>query len=104
MGNPLYHDDIGKMCFNPAKNWQLGWYGNDYVTFDPDVSSCWVGNLVGIGEWDNGSNGFPVVVKIETGTYMDYFVGFNRAIGPNVGLLVSFKTNFIVTNQNRFCF
>jgi hypothetical protein len=23
MGNPLYSDDVGKMCYNPAKNWQV---------------------------------------------------------------------------------
>ncbi len=23
MGNPLYSDDVGRMCYNPAKNWQV---------------------------------------------------------------------------------
>ena len=23
MGNPLYVDEVGKMCFNPAKNFQV---------------------------------------------------------------------------------
>ena len=39
MGNPLYSDDTGKMCFNPAKNWAVSWY-DDYkieidITKDP---------------------------------------------------------------------
>ncbi len=23
MGNPLWHDDLGAMCFNPVKNFQV---------------------------------------------------------------------------------
>jgi len=83
MGNPLYSDDVGKMCFNPAKNWYLGWYGTDYVTFDPSTEGCWTGTIIGIGEWDSGNYGIPVDIKIETGTSEDYFIGFNRAAGPN---------------------
>jgi len=83
MGNPLYSDDTGKMCFNPAKNWYLGWYGDDYVTFDPSTDGCWTGTIIGIGEWDSGNYGLPVDIKIETGTSEDYFIGFNRATGPN---------------------
>jgi len=83
MGNPSYGDDNGRMCFNPAKSWYLRWYGNDYETFDSTSSSCWSGTLIGIGEWDNGVYSKPVVVKLETGTATDYFVGFNRAAGPN---------------------
>jgi len=83
MGNPLYSDDVGKMCFNPAKNWYLGWYGDDYVTFDPSTEGCWTGTIIGIGEWDSGNYGIPVDIKIETGTSEDYFIGFNRAAGPN---------------------
>merc|ERR1712176_1515278 len=83
MGNPLYSDDVGKMCFNPAKNWYLGWYGSDYVTFDPSTEGCWTGTIIGIGEWDSGNYGLPVDIKIETGTSDDYFIGFNRATGPN---------------------
>jgi len=83
MGNPLFSDDIGKMCFNPAKSWQLGWYGDAYATLDPTVDYCWSGTLIGIGEWDNGDYGYPVVLKLETGTEDDIFIGFNRAAGPN---------------------
>uniref|UniRef100_A0A7S4R946 Uncharacterized protein n=2 Tax=Ditylum brightwellii TaxID=49249 RepID=A0A7S4R946_9STRA len=82
MGNPLYTDEIGKMCFNPAKNWQLGWYGDKYVEVDPLLNSLSLHTLVGIGEF-NEQQQQPVVVKIETGTPKDYFVGFNRAVGPN---------------------
>merc|ERR1719410_2499271 len=101
MGTPLYSDDIGKMCFNPAKNWKLGWYSNSYVTFDPDLHSCWSGVLIGVGEWDYGQHGLPVVLKIETNTKNDYFVGFNRAAGPNAqNVQASDEVTIIKTGKN----
>ncbi len=38
--------------------------------------------MVGIGEYDI-RGGSPVTVRLETGSGNDYFVGFNRATGPN---------------------
>jgi hypothetical protein len=82
MGNPLYSDDIGKMCYNPAKNWQIGWYNNNRLELNPTLSSKNY-TLVGVADYLNNPDGHPVVVKLETGTEADYFVGFNRAIGAN---------------------
>ena len=35
MGNPLWEDDIGRMCFNPVKAFQInkanGWYSPNQV-------------------------------------------------------------------------
>mmetsp|Transcript_18318 Transcript_18318/g.24419 ORF Transcript_18318/g.24419 Transcript_18318/m.24419 type:complete len:404 (-) Transcript_18318:465-1676(-) len=90
MGNPLFEDEIGKMCFNAAKNWQISWYGGVgdesmyKVKVDPQETPLSSFTLVGIGEFDKNTNDkHPVVVKIETGTNKDYFIGFNRAVGPN---------------------
>eukprot|EP00548_Thalassiothrix_antarctica_P016216 CAMPEP_0194194290 /NCGR_PEP_ID=MMETSP0154-20130528/75503_1 /TAXON_ID=1049557 /ORGANISM="Thalassiothrix antarctica, Strain L6-D1" /LENGTH=954 /DNA_ID=CAMNT_0038918707 /DNA_START=30 /DNA_END=2890 /DNA_ORIENTATION=- len=86
MGNPLYSDDVGRMCYNPAKSYYIGWYSEGIVDFDPSVEDQWSGTLMGVGQWkDYNSNErpHPVVVKIETGTSTDYFVGFNRAAGAN---------------------
>ena len=82
MGNPLYSDDIGKMCYNAAKNWQIGWYDDAKILINPLAEPSTTVNLVGIADYDV-SNGKPVVVKIETGAGDDYFVGFNRAIRAN---------------------
>jgi hypothetical protein len=88
MGNPLYSDDVGKMCFNPAKNYQIdGWYNDAKLTLDPagkngPASLPWEGDVVGVGEY-NLRTDQPVTIKIETGTPQDIFVGFNRAAGPN---------------------
>eukprot|EP00580_Thalassiosira_gravida_P017482 CAMPEP_0201658610 /NCGR_PEP_ID=MMETSP0494-20130426/1481_1 /ASSEMBLY_ACC=CAM_ASM_000839 /TAXON_ID=420259 /ORGANISM="Thalassiosira gravida, Strain GMp14c1" /LENGTH=1055 /DNA_ID=CAMNT_0048135709 /DNA_START=93 /DNA_END=3260 /DNA_ORIENTATION=+ len=96
MGNPLFSDDVGDMCFNPAKNYQIvmsgegrpsggNWYGAERVeTFDTSVDGkSWDGRLVGIAEYDKiGSNSNDrIVLKLETGRKHDLYVGFNRATG-----------------------
>ena len=83
MGNPLYSDDIGAMCFNAAKNWQLGWYDSNAICIDPRVQQSWYGTMVGIADYDNNPENHPVVLKIETGTGTDQFIAFNRATGVN---------------------
>eukprot|EP00579_Thalassiosira_antarctica_P009866 CAMPEP_0201916614 /NCGR_PEP_ID=MMETSP0903-20130614/6206_1 /ASSEMBLY_ACC=CAM_ASM_000552 /TAXON_ID=420261 /ORGANISM="Thalassiosira antarctica, Strain CCMP982" /LENGTH=1007 /DNA_ID=CAMNT_0048452479 /DNA_START=32 /DNA_END=3051 /DNA_ORIENTATION=+ len=83
MGNPLFSDEVGNMCFNPAKNFQIdGWYNDAKITLDP-MDATWEGNMVGVGEYDLRGDK-PVTIKIETGTPQDIFVGFNRAAGPNL--------------------
>jgi hypothetical protein len=83
MGNPLYSDDIGQMCYNPAKNFQLGWYDSRVITIDPRSTHNWSGTIVGIADFENNPDSRPVVIKIETGTNRDHYIGFNRAIGIN---------------------
>ena len=101
MGNPLYSDEIGMMCFNAAKNFQIdGWYNDAKITHDPINEGTWTGQIIGIGEYDLRTNQ-PVTIKIETGTSSDYFVGFNRAVGPNVqNDLGDNMVNIIKTGNN----
>ena len=87
----MYSDDIGKMCFNAAKNFQIsGWYDDAKIVIDPagfdgPPTYSWQGKILGVGEYDlrSATDGWPVSIKVETGTANDYFVGFNRAAGPN---------------------
>ena len=75
---------VGKMCFNAAKNFQnFGWY-NDVKLFIGSVNegTC-TGNIIGIGKY-NDRDDEPATIIIYTWTHTDYFVAFNRAIGPNV--------------------
>ncbi len=94
MGNPLYSDETGKMCFNPAKNWQLStggtydWYGDRKVLIKPpltDTNGSFIYNIdmIGVSDYSNNPMELPVVAKLETGTANDYFIGFNRATGAN---------------------
>ena len=94
MGNPLFQDDVGAMCYNPAKNFQIsqadagnGWYTKptDTPVWDSGIvgGTQWSGKLIGIADYDNNPNDNPVVLKIESGSLQDLFVGFNRAAGVN---------------------
>jgi cell division septation protein DedD len=83
MGNPLYSDDIGKMCYNAAKNWAITWYDNAKLLINPLAEPSTTVNLVGIAEYNNRPNNEPVVVKLETGLADKFYIGFNRAIGAN---------------------
>ena len=83
MGNPLYSDELGKMCFNTANKFQIdGWYVDAKLIIDPVNYGTWKGDIIVIGEY-NEQDDKPVTVKIEIGTHIDYFVGFNCAISPN---------------------
>ncbi|GFH46416.1 hypothetical protein CTEN210_02890 [Chaetoceros tenuissimus] len=83
MGNPLYSDDVGKMCYNAAKNWAITWYDGAKDEIDPVAEpSATTVDLVGIAEYDIRA-GRPVVVKLETGLSDKFYIGFNRAIGAN---------------------
>ena len=83
MGRPIVgFDDIGKMCFNPAKNWQLDWYRGSRLELsaqsgDFDIPAQYT--LVGVTDFLNNPRNHPVVIKLSS--YKDMFVGFNRAAG-----------------------
>ena len=83
MGTPLWGDDNGAQCYNAAKSWQIGWYNSHKIVVDPRQSASWEGNIIGIADFSRNDFNRPVVVKIETSTSTDLFVGFNRAIGAN---------------------
>ena len=83
MGNPLYSDDIGKMCWNAAKSWQIGWYDNSTIAINPRQGS-WVGKIIGVADFANNPLNHPVIVKVETGSAIDQYITLNRAKGINI--------------------
>ena len=104
MGSAYYSNSEGSMCYNPAKTFQLargrsgwydeknGWYSeNNYDTIvwnsGTHPGSQWFGSLIGVADYHNNPHSRPIVVKLESGTSNDLFVGFNRAIGVNRDVL-----------------
>ncbi len=67
------------MCFNGAKNWQLGWYAHKSM----EISSPFDGKIYGIADYssDEASN----VLILIRGAQKDWYVSFNRNIGINSG-------------------
>ncbi len=83
MGYSYSQDEGPRMCFNNAKNWQLGFYSDRRTVAFP-LAASWTGDLVGLAEYDKSSDGQNVVLKVE-GHTIDYYVGFNRKTGINSG-------------------
>ncbi|KAL7455237.1 hypothetical protein ACHAWC_006804 [Mediolabrus comicus] len=92
MGNPLWGDNQGKMCFNAPKNYQLAkaygaWYSKGPGTImdwdsGEDGGTSFTATMVGVAEFNKIKDDNPIVIKLETGDKTDYFIEFNRAIGP----------------------
>ena len=75
------------MCYNAAKSWQIGWYNDRKIQLSPrNTAATYVTlkTLVGIADYKRQNNYFPVVMKLETFTAVDYYVAFNRATGVNL--------------------
>ena len=92
-----YSDDDTSMCFNPAKNYQLGWYDDKVQTIDPLVSEDNNDNamrlftLNGVSDYDydydNDKNAL-IVLRLEQTASLgqllpDYYIGYNRKDGIN---------------------
>ncbi|KAL3804658.1 hypothetical protein HJC23_008473 [Cyclotella cryptica] len=99
MGNPLYGDDLGGMCFNPAKNWQMqfnphpvtvinGWYDSrDFIQVNTTDGAQTI-QMIGIGEYGLQGDGVnaprkAVALQIENGLDTRQYVSFNSAKGAN---------------------
>jgi hypothetical protein len=84
MGHSFLSYESPYMCFNTAKNWQLGWYEDKRTTINPLNDGFWQGQLIGYVDYMNSSvpSSAAVVVKVE-GHNFDYFIGFNVKTGIN---------------------
>jgi hypothetical protein len=85
MGYSYKKDDTPLQCFNPANNWQLGWYEPNIVEIDPFAGS-WTGQVIGVADFSKASPNHYVVVKIDTGGTTNLFLGYNRKKGMNSGV------------------
>lgn len=85
MGHSFNHPNLPNMCFNTAKNYELGWYA-DKSTIAKPLENNWNGQLVGYVDYHHPStpSTASIVTKIEGGEF-DYFIGFNRKAGINSG-------------------
>jgi len=102
MGFSYNSDDGPKMCFNAAKNFQLGWYELQKESFYPLQNKNDAVDFVlnGVDEYKkdgSATDGELITLRIveygdtydpDTQNYgKDYYIGYNRATGPNTGTL-----------------
>ena len=85
MGNPLFGEDLGKMCYNAPKSWQIGWYDESSDKIYVDLNNLiWEGRLIGVADYVNQNrDGESILVRIDVGAEDNYFLNFNRAVGMN---------------------
>ena len=60
----------------------------------------WSGTIIGIADYKNNPKSRPVVVKLESGTSSDLFVGFNRARGVNIDVAKARDEVVVVESGN----
>lgn len=80
MGFSYKSDDTPRMCFNPAKNWQLGWYSDKQVEIDPNNLSQEPTSFIlnGVVDYGDATQDAKVVVKVG-----DFYIGYNKASSFN---------------------
>ena len=76
-------DDGPVMCFNAAKNFQLGWFDDKFEEIN--LSENFIGNLIGQADYSIDPSGTEKVGVRITGAADDYYVSFNRQTGNNAG-------------------
>jgi len=92
MGGSPGGDDTPKQCFNAAKSFQLGWYPTQIKSYNPldYVSNPQSFVMNGVADYEkDGSNGLALVsLRLENEGLeggVDYYIGYNRAFGANIG-------------------
>lgn len=77
-----------KMCYNPAKSYQLGWYDQHSPDIFP-LTTSFSGKLVGVSRYDSTTQDEHVVLKLDGGSADDVYIGYNHAIGFHEGTVES---------------
>eukprot|EP00532_Pseudo-nitzschia_australis_P020170 CAMPEP_0168300058 /NCGR_PEP_ID=MMETSP0142_2-20121227/29328_1 /TAXON_ID=44445 /ORGANISM="Pseudo-nitzschia australis, Strain 10249 10 AB" /LENGTH=716 /DNA_ID=CAMNT_0008249929 /DNA_START=39 /DNA_END=2186 /DNA_ORIENTATION=+ len=92
MGYSYAKEDGPKMCYNPAKSYQLGWYNDKVKTIDPLAEGKPVHKFImnGVSDYKKNANALVVLRFEETDTSRteqnkDYYIGYNRKDGINEG-------------------
>jgi hypothetical protein len=86
MGYVDFNFNAPQMCFNPAHTWQLGWFATTGETTEWNRAlGSRTYSLVGVGRPAKQTGRF-VIVKIPNGP-TDLYVGYNRNIGSNAGVV-----------------
>ena len=68
-------------CFNPSKNWQLGWYNDKALGIG--LGESWIGRLVAFVDYDLADPSRNAFVLLRIGEFL--FVQYNRAKDFNAG-------------------
>lgn len=87
MGYSYSQNDSPVMCFNAAKTWQTGWFADKSLTIDPnnDAGICYSGALYGQDSYTSSPVDAYVLIKLQSNSGQDYYIGYNGKQGSNSG-------------------
>lgn len=90
MGSSPGKDD-NRMCYNSAKNFQLGWYDDKVDSIYPLDGLQREYKLNGVDDYKKSNDATMVVRLKQPSSGMDYYVGYNRPTGINSDTTESFN-------------
>lgn len=83
MGSSANKDDH-RMCYNPQKNYQLGWYKDKAKIINPlDGVGRHEFVMNGVSDYERNNDALIVLRLKQMSMEQDYYIGFNRATGIN---------------------
>ena len=86
------------MCFNPAKNWQLGWYSLKQIEVNPNSLSTEPTSFLlnGITNYGDASSGAYIVIKVG-----DFYIGYNKKASFNDQVIEGANQLLVVEKLGR---
>eukprot|EP00536_Pseudo-nitzschia_multiseries_P018009 jgi/Psemu1/53707/gm1.53707_g len=78
-----YKIDDQSMCYNAAKNYQLGWYEDKIVDYNPLGKQTRTVVLNGVADYTKNPSAIVAVRLDQPNKVQDYYIGYNRKTGIN---------------------
>lgn len=99
MGYSYNNESAPRMCFNAAKNYQLGWYSDKMTVITPGAAtdSCFDGDLYGTALYENAAAQTVGIKVNNSGSSTDVYIMFNAKTGIQSGTVEGGNQVMVVT-------
>mmetsp|Transcript_23984 Transcript_23984/g.47645 ORF Transcript_23984/g.47645 Transcript_23984/m.47645 type:complete len:619 (-) Transcript_23984:88-1944(-) len=101
MGYSYNNESTPRMCFNAAKNFQLGWYSDKTITVTPSAATieeaCFAGDLYGTAFYGDGAAQTVGIKVNDSGSSTDVYIMFNAKTGIQSGTVEGGNQVMVVT-------
>lgn len=99
MGYSYGSESTPVMCFNAAKNYQLGWYSDKTVVVTPGAAddNCFAGNLYGTAKYGDAAVETVGIKVNNSGSSTDVYMMFNAKTGIQSGTVEGGNQVMVVT-------
>ncbi|KAL7490720.1 hypothetical protein ACHAWT_000256 [Skeletonema menzelii] len=99
MGYSYNNESTPRMCFNAAKNYQLGWYSDKMKVITPGAAtdSCFAGNLYVTALYENAAAQTVGIKVNNSGSSTDVYIMYNAKTGIQSGTVEGGNQVMVVT-------